>query len=308
VAALFAESLEEVGGKSAASSSLPSWGRETVEAKQAKRRAEEMLAVDPTVFQYDEVIDDIKAESGLENTSSQIHADGLTQKKRVGLVVRAGSDAVATGNKRAAKYTEKVMVAVDRRRVEQQMVEDRALKKEKNARKDAEVFVTPGFVEELKRRKKFEDELEAQEAKDEARAAEKQENGAGFANMYRNLLNGGLATSRGGEKIKEQAPAYENLDAKEEKLEALAKLEAKEEVKEEVAKDEPGEDGDDKREFGVLDAAEQAAAEESAEDAAKRRKREKEQQQQAEQEQRQEKALSAKERYLARKRAAAQAE
>lgn len=276
-----------------------------MEAKQAKRKAEEMLAVDPTVFQYDEVIDDIKADQGMENTSSQVHADGLTQKKRVGLTLRAGSDAVATGNKRAAKYTEKVMVAVDRRRVEQQMVEDRALKKEKNARKDAEVFVTPGFVEELKRRKKFEDELEAQEAKDQARAAEKQENGAGFANMYRNLLNGGLATSRGGEKIKEQAPAYEDLDAKEEKLEAKAKLEVKDEVKDEMAKDEPHEEGEEKKEFGVLDAAEQAAAEESVEDAAKRRKQEKAEQQRAEQEERQEKAMSAKERYLARKKAAA---
>lgn len=305
---MFAESLDDDGGRSAASSALPSWGRETAEAKQAKRKADEMLAADPTVFQYDEVIDDIKADQGLENTSSQIHADGLTQKKRVGLTVRAGSDAVATGNKRAAKYTEKVMVAVDRRRVEQQMVEDRALKKEKNARKDAEVFVTPGFVEELKRRKKFEDELEAQEAKDQARAAEKQENGAGFANMYRNLLNGGLATSRGGEKIKEQAPAYEDLEAKEEKLEAKAKLEAKEEVKDEMAKDEPNEEGEGKKEFGVLDASEQPSAEESAEDAAKRRKQEEAEQQRAEQEQRQEKAMSAKERYLARKKAAAQAE
>ena len=30
-----------------------------------------------------------------------------------------------------------------------------------------------------------------------------QENGKGFADMYRNLLNGGLASSRGGEKLKE---------------------------------------------------------------------------------------------------------
>lgn len=30
--------------------------------------------------------------------------------------------------------------------------------------------------------------------------AEKQEHGSGFASMYRNLLNGGLASSRGGEK------------------------------------------------------------------------------------------------------------
>merc|ERR1712048_508301 len=78
---------------------------------------------------------------------------------------------------------------------------------DKDKNKDCEVFVTGGFKEELKRRKKFEEELEQQDKLDEMKAAERMENGAGFADMYRNLLNGGLATSRGGEKVREQAPA-----------------------------------------------------------------------------------------------------
>merc|ERR1712087_599944 len=110
-----------------------------------------------------------------------------------------------------------VMIAVDRRRVEQQVVEDRLLQKEKNARQDAEVFVTGAFKEELKKRKKFEEELEQQDFRDSLKAAEKMEQGRGFADMYRNLLNGGLATSRGGEKVREQAPARIELEKIEEK-------------------------------------------------------------------------------------------
>lgn len=287
-----------------------------MEAKQAKRKAEELMAVDPSVFQYDEVIDDIKAESGMEVTSSQVHADAMTQKKRTGLTVRVGSEAVATGNKRLAKYTDKVMIAVDRRRVEQQMVEDRALKKEKNARADAEVFVTQGFKEELKRRKKFEEELEAQDARDEARAAEKQENGLGFASMYRNMLNGGLATSRGGEKIKEQAKAYEDLKQEEVKQdERITRMtggvkKEEEDVKDEIAKEEAKEEVEEKKEHGLMDVVEQedsaADAADTAE-AAEKRRQEKAEEERKEKEQREEKTMSAKERFLARKKAAAQA-
>ncbi|CAJ1360897.1 unnamed protein product, partial [Effrenium voratum] len=203
------------------------------------------MAEDPSVFQYDEILDDMKEELGVEGISDKIRADPLQQKKRVGLHVPEGAELVKTGTKRSAKYVEKVKIATDRRRVEQQIVEDRLLKKEKEARQDCEVFVTEGFKDELKRRKKFEDELEEQEERDQKHAAEKQEHGAGFASMYRNLLNTGLASSRGGEKVREVAPAREDIAEKEElkeckdeddeKIKAeLAPLVEKDEVKEEV--------------------------------------------------------------------------
>ncbi|CAE8683036.1 unnamed protein product, partial [Polarella glacialis] len=176
-----------------------SWTKITPEARQAQRQAEELQALDPTVFQYDEVIDNEKEEAGMEVGSSMIRTDTALQKKKVGLTVRDNCE-VGTGTKRTAKYIEKVLVATDRRKVEQQVIEDRLLKKEKEARKDCEVFVTEGFKDELKKRKKFEDELEEQEERDKRMSAEKQENGLGFASMYRNLLNGGLASSRGGAK------------------------------------------------------------------------------------------------------------
>eukprot|EP00913_Durusdinium_trenchii_P017408 g16365.t1 len=171
-------------------------------AAQAQKQAEKLMEDDPTVFQYDEILDDIKEdlrchklgpcpreeELGVESAADKIRADALQQKKRVGLHVPEGAGAVKTGTKRSAKYVEKVKIATDRRRVEQQIVEDRLLKKEKEARKDSEVFVTEAFKEELgldelKRRKKFEEELEAQEERDQLNAAEKQEHGSGFASM-----------------------------------------------------------------------------------------------------------------------------
>merc|ERR1712151_1055974 len=100
-------------------------------------------------------------------------------------------------------------------------------------------FVTGAFKEELKKRKKFEEELEQQDFKDSLKAAEKMEQGRGFADMYRNLLNGGLATSRGGEKVREQAPARIELEKVEEKEDEEVK-EEKVEIKEEQDQIEPG--------------------------------------------------------------------
>jgi len=288
--------LEEDSEKGTAASA-PSWSKPTVEAVHAQRQAEALQAEDPTVFQYDEVIDDIKDDLQVEGPSQSVRTEALQQKKRVGLTVLEGADAVKTGSKRQSKYIEKVIVATDRRRVEQQIIEDRALKREKEQRKDAEVFVTEAFTQELKRRKHFEDELELQDMRDKMKAAEKQENGRGFADMYRNLLNGGLASSRGGEKMREQAAARQDLPEDEVKTEVKeeVKEEAKEEAKADTAvKEDVKEEGGKSSGHGVQDVAAEPAA---AEEPASRKLREAE-----EKVQRQEKAMSARERYLARKR------
>lgn len=285
VAAIFQESLErEEKDKKI---SFPSWAKITPEAAQAQRQAERLQEEDPTVFQYDEILDDIKEEQGVEGISDRIRADTTKQKKRVGLHVPQGAESVKTGAKRSAKYVEKVQIATDRRKVEQQIVEDRLLKKEKEARQDAEVFVTEGFKEELKRRKKFEDELEAQEERDQKNAAEKQEHGSGFASMYRNLLNTGLASSRGGEKVREMRPAREEADELKEEIKET-KEEDEDKIKAELAplveKDELAEAASSSH--GVQDVAFTAAP--GSKEEAK--------------EKREEKALSAKERYMLRKK------
>lgn len=259
------------------------------------------MAQDPSVFQYDEVIDEIKQERQEESGLQVVRTDVLTQKKRVGLTVPKGAEEVRAGAKRQAKYIENVMVATDRRKVEQQIIEDRLLKKEKNARKDCEVFVTEAFKEELKRREKFVEELEAQEMRDNLKAAEKQENGTGFADMYRNLLNGGLASGRGGEKVKERAAPRSELVKKELKEEVKEELEesAKDEAsyKSERLKEEIEEGGVGVLKAGVQDVAD---AEEAEPGSKKARLAE-------EKVERVEKAMSARERFLARKRATAEA-
>lgn len=292
VAALFRATLEDDTASSAVPSLLPG-SKPTHEALQAQRQADELLAQDPSIFQYDEVIDDIKQDLSVEAMPQAVRTEPMEQKKRVGLTVPRGATDVMTGSKRPAKYIEKVIVATDRRRVEQQIVEDRLLKKEKDQRKDCEVFVTEAFKEELKRRKKFEEELEAQEMQDDAKAVEKQENGTGFADMYRNLLNGGLATSRGGEKLIERAAP--KVEVKEEEPGAKAEEVKAEEVKaEEVKAEEVKEEqhAEQQPQHGLQDVA--APADKKAEKA-------------AEQERREQKASSARERYLARKQQTAAA-
>eukprot|EP00440_Ansanella_granifera_P056900 gb/GFBE01061680.1/.p1 GENE.gb/GFBE01061680.1/~~gb/GFBE01061680.1/.p1 ORF type:complete len:358 (+),score=136.44 gb/GFBE01061680.1/:1-1074(+) len=288
VSALFKASMDDEE-EQGATTAVPSWSKLTPEAAQAQKQAEALMAEDPSVFQYDEVLDDMKEEMGLETGPEKIRAEALTQKKRVGLHVPEGAQEVKTGTKRSAKYIEKVMLATDRRRVEQQIVEDRLLKKEKEARKDAEVFVTAGFKEELKRRKKFEDELEAQEVRDQINAAEKQENGAGFASMYRNLLNGGLASGRGGEKVKDIKAAREDLEEEQEVV--------KEEVKEE-------EEDEDKLKAELVPLVPKAEVKEEAtsEGHGVQDVKADPDKKVDEREKREEKALSAKERYLLRKK------
>eukprot|EP00438_Fugacium_kawagutii_P033703 Skav234182 [mRNA] locus=scaffold1377:129480:138209:- [translate_table: standard] len=122
-------------------------------------------------------------------------------------------------------------IATDRRRVEQQIVEDRLLKKEKESRsQSSELGKRQSVGSELKRRKKFEDELEAQEEMDQKNAAPALELVPGGScrsvGLYRNLLNGGLASSRGGEKVREVKPAREDLE------DVPMKEEVKEEAKE----------------------------------------------------------------------------
>jgi len=258
---------------------------------------------------------------GITFGSQQVRTDALTQKKRVGLTLMDGSESVRAGAKRQAKYVEKVLVATDRRRVEQQIVEDKLLKKDKDQNKDREVFMTSGFKQELQRRKKFEDELEAQDRLDEMKAADKLEGSRGFADFHRNLLTGGLATSRGGEKLREQAapregdgnivgaaPRVADLAAKV-KAKTEAESAVKEEEEDDKVKTEAKDDDDEmvKREDVKPEA--DASAEQShglveptlPQPGTKRALETEEQGQRAE------KVLSARERYLARKKAEGQA-
>jgi hypothetical protein len=317
VSTLFAESVdhEEKSGKSAG---IPSYSKLSHEALQAQRNAEALQAADPTIFQFDEVLEDIRDESDSSFGSQLVRTNALEQKKRVGLTLMEGSDSCRAGAKRQAKYVEKVLIATDRRRVEQQIVEDKLLKKDKDINKDREVFLTSGFKQELKRRKKFEDELDAQDQADARKAADRRENGLGFADFHRNLLSGGLASGRGGEKLKEQAAPREGdgniVGAAPRVADLVAKVQTKTDVKQEGEdedkakteikdEEEASKQEDVKPEVGTAAEQEQShgLVEPSLPQAGTKRALEME-----DQEQRTEKVLSARERYLARKKAEAE--
>jgi len=305
----FREAMEDDEEQAAAQKmGVPQWSKPTLEAVAAQRHADKLLAEDATVFQYDEVIDDEKRAMDIEVAPETVRLAALDQKKRVGLHQPEGSENVRSGAKREAKYIEKVLVTTDRRKVEQQIVEDRLLKKEQDAREGREVFITGAFKEELKRRKKFEDELEEQELKDERKDATKMENGQGFADFHRKLLNDGKSSARAGKDI-----AVKKVEAVTSSLfqsgYAPAAAPAKDE---EVKKEDPMDEDDDKSKVDASVKAEDGKEETpdhgvqdvqgppmdpNAKKAALL----------AEQEQRAEKSMSAKERFLARKRAAADA-
>jgi len=294
MSSLFRDSMEDEGKQNKVAG-LPMWSKPTMEAVKAQKEADLIQMMDPTAFQYDEVIDDEKEAVGIELPSQNVRTDVMVQKKKVGLVLREGVEACRTGNKRPAQYIEKVINTIDRRKVEQQIVEDRLLKKEQDSREGREVFVTEAFKDELKRRKKFEEELEAQEARDERRDAAKQENGLGFADFHRQMLNGGLSSGRGTAKVVVEKLSVDELAAGEDAVKKEAKEEeADEEMDEKAVKSEDAEAPTEQH--GVLDV--QAPSATPGTKAADKL---------AETEQRAEKAMSAKERFLARKKAAEEA-
>lgn len=292
MSSLFRESMEDEGKQNKVAG-LPMWSKPTMEAVKAQKEADLLQIMDPTVFQYDEVIDDEKVSAGIELPSQNVRTDVMVQKKKVGLVLPVGVEACRTGTKREAKYIEKVITTIDRRKVEQQIVEDRLLKKEQDAREGREVFVTEAFKDELKRRKKFEDELEAQEERDQRRDAAKQENGLGFADFHRQMLNNGLSSGRGIAKVEERL-SVDELAASEDPVKKEAKEEETDELDEKAIKSEDAEAPTEQH--GVQDV--QAPSATPGTKAAVKL---------ADQEQRAEKAMSAKERFLARKRAAEEA-
>lgn len=156
-------------------------------SKLVERQAAKLLQEDPTVFSYDEVYE----EECSAPLSQNLHTDALEQKKRVGLVLRSAPE------KGQSRYLTKIIAATDNRKVEQQIIEDKLLKKKReeegNMFGDKEEFLTAAYKEELKKRNQFEEDMKNKDQVDEANDAMRKQQGLGFADFNRNLLNSGLA-------------------------------------------------------------------------------------------------------------------
>jgi len=266
----------------------------------SRRVTEDMEALqkeDPSVFQFDELIegDGRKRES----------IEGLEQKKRVGLFVPSGGPLKV----QSSQYISQLERRKEFRDMEKEIIEQRVInrdrKKEKDAHEDKEVFVTSAYKDRLKEREEFQRELALKEKIDDARDASKMEHGFGFAALHRNMLEEGLRKPVG-----DGVPASDDTGASSSsanlKEESAVKSDIKEErtdvkddlrgLKREISADVAGK----RHKVEQVQLKEKQEQDEIAENEKQNQRREKEKQ---EQQEREEKANSARERYLARKKA-----
>merc|ERR1712114_3913 len=259
---------------------------------------------DPSVFQFDELIegDGRKRES----------IEGLEQKKRVGLFVPSGGPLKVQSSqflRLSPLFAREILRRKEFRDMEKEIIEQRVInrdrKKEKDAHEDKEVFVTSAYKDRLKEREEFQRELALKEKIDDARDASKMEHGFGFAALHRNMLEEGLRKPVG-----DGVPASDDTGASSSsanlKEESAVKSDIKEErtdvkddlrgLKREISADVAGK----RHKVEQVQLKEKQEQDEIAENEKQNQRREKEKQ---EQQEREEKANSARERYLARKKA-----
>jgi len=263
----------------------------------SRRVTEDMEALqkeDPSVFQFDELIED----DGRKRES----IEGLEQKKRVGLFVPSGGPLKVP----SSQYISQLERRKEFRDMEKEIIEQRVInrdrKKEKDAHEDKEVFVTSAYKDRLKEREEFLRELASKEKIDDARDASKMEHGFGFAALHRNMLEEGLrkpvvpvsddtGASSSSANLKEESAV--KSDIKEERTDVKDDLRGlKREISADVA--------EKRHKVEQVQLKEKQEHDETAENEKQNQRREKEKQEQQEREQ---KANSARERYLARKKA-----
>uniref|UniRef100_A0A158Q813 RING-type domain-containing protein n=1 Tax=Elaeophora elaphi TaxID=1147741 RepID=A0A158Q813_9BILA len=143
----------------------------TVRAKmQAKREHERALAEDPTIFDYDNVYDELQAKK------NQKIAEIKTADKE-----------------RKSKYAEQILEAHKKRLLAQQSREERKQQKEREAEAgqfdDKEKFVTSAYKKQLAEMENFRLQEAVDNRLNELTAVEKQKSGVWKGGFYRTLLD-----------------------------------------------------------------------------------------------------------------------
>lgn len=140
--------------------------------KQIKQLQEEALSEDPTIFDYDEVYDELKGKQELE------HKIKIAQQREKSI-------------NRTPKYIQMIQKRAEQRKIEQEIIYERKLEKEREAEgeeyKDKPKFITSAYKEELMKRQKWKEEEAARLAKEED--ITKKEDLTG---LYGSLLETGL--------------------------------------------------------------------------------------------------------------------
>lgn len=145
-------------------------GESITQKRQARIIQEDALKEDPTIFQYDEVYDEI-------NTNRE------EAKKAKSTEVRQ------------SKYINKLLVAAEKRKIEYESRIERKVQKERDAEgdkfKDKEVFVTAAYRQKLEAMKKAEEEAEREEYLESIGDVRKQKDLSGFyRHMFEQKLGG----------------------------------------------------------------------------------------------------------------------
>lgn len=149
-----------------------------------RMKAEELTDQDPDIFKYDELYDITPKDRSRPQPQQ-------TKKEEVdtpaGLVYTGKRGSVDAKPK--AKYIDNLQKFALRREVEQEIVQERLLKKERekeaDKNEDEEIFVTGGYKKALEKRRKIEEELEKQDAIDTAKDVTKK---ADLTDFHRILL------------------------------------------------------------------------------------------------------------------------
>lgn len=149
--------------------------------RQARIVQEDALKEDPTIFQYDEVYDDINA-------------------------TREEAKKAKTEQTRESKYISRLLITAEKRKLEHESRLERKVQKEREAEgdmfKDKEVFVTSSYRAKLEAMKKAEEEAKREEYLESIGDVRKQNDLSGFyRHMYEQKI-GDPEKSNAEEKVK----------------------------------------------------------------------------------------------------------
>lgn len=212
------EAEEERQKEEAAKPTLETFARKT--ERKEKEKINELLKENPKALAYDEVYDEVSSGTAkeeqrkaqarrlylgyTEDIRDKIAKDGMTADALAahaasaagGLMGPPGTPGGAQGTGGTisqARFIGKLLVQAQRRQIEREIIQERQIQKEREKEGGTadEAFVTSAYRARLEERQRIQQELELQEARDAARAADKQKD---LSSFHAYLLKSGAAT------------------------------------------------------------------------------------------------------------------
>eukprot|EP00918_Siedleckia_nematoides_P039858 GHVU01086605.1.p1 GENE.GHVU01086605.1~~GHVU01086605.1.p1 ORF type:complete len:259 (+),score=70.67 GHVU01086605.1:487-1263(+) len=186
--------------------------------KLAEKKRQELLKEDPKIFSYgdddeDSLLEEDEGREGGEGGGVRARGSKAASKDGAGAAAAGeGEEASAAPekppcglvyvptaeSKKRPRYIKALLDRADHRELEQEIIQERILKKEREAEgdeyADKEEFVTGGYKRELERRAKYQEEVERAEEREAKKPKQ-------LTSFHRQLLEGRSAVeNRGGNK------------------------------------------------------------------------------------------------------------